>query len=445
MSRTLLIGGGHVGLVSAVCFADRGYDTILYERDVERAELIQAGRPPFFEPNLEGLLKKTIDGGKLQISTNLEEAISDSEIAFVAIGTPSRPNGSINLTSIETSSAELGEALRSKAGYCLIVMRTTVIPGTTENLVKPTLEKHSGKDAGEDFGLAMQPEFLREGSAIEDTLSPDRIVIGEYDKRSGDVLETFYLDFYKGRAPPIIRMNLACAEMVKYASNAFLATKISFINQIANICEKIPGVDVARVADAMGLDKRIGGRFLNAGAGFGGSCLGKDLSALIAFSKQFGCKPNLLEAVLDVNEKQALNIVESARQQLGDLVKKRIAILGLSFKPNTDDMRDAPSVRIVKRLLDEGASVVVYDPAAMKNASAIFKDQVDYAKSGLECVSNADCAIIVTEWDEFRKFGPDDFKEKMRCAVLIDGRKIYDPLRFSKELNYVGIGLGSLI
>lgn len=169
------------------------------------------------------------------------------------------------------------------------------------------------------------------------------------------------------------------------------------------------------------------------------------MSALIAFSKQFGYKPNLLEAVLDVNEKQALNIVESARQQLGDLVKKRIAILGLSFKPNTDDMRDAPSVGIVKRLLDEGASVVVYDPAAMKNASAIFKDQVDYAKSGLECVSNADCAIIVTEWDEFRKFRPDDFKEKMRCAVLIDGRKIYDPLRFSKELNYVGIGLGSLI
>jgi len=442
MSRISVIGGGHVGLVSAVCFAERGYDTILCERDVEKAELIRAGNPPFFEPDLEGLLRRTIDAGKLKIYSSIKDSVSDSEIIFVAVGTPNKPDGSIDLTPIETASAEIGEALRGKVGYCLVVIRSTVVPGTTGNLVKPTIERHSGKKAGEEFGLAMQPEFLREGSAIEDTLNPDRIVVGEYDKRSGGLLEGFYLEFHKGRAPPIIRMNLASAEMVKYASNAFLATKISFINQIANICEKITGVDVTRIADAMGMDERIGRKFLDAGAGFGGSCFGKDLSALIAFSKQLGYEPALLQGVLDVNERQALHIVELARGQLGDLYQKRIAILGLSFKPNTDDVRDAPSVRIIERLFKETVSIVVYDPLAMKNIRGIFGNRIDYASSAKHSLSGADCCIIVTEWDEFRKMTPKDFIENMRRPVLINGRKIYDPVEFGGSLNYVGVGLG---
>ena len=442
MSRILIIGGGNVGLVSAACLANKDYDTVLCERDVEKAELIRAGSPPFFEPNLRTLLKKTIDAGKLRVSSRIEDAVPNSEVIFVAVGTPSKSDGSIDLTAIEASSVEIGEALRGKPSYCLVVIRSTVVLGTTENVVKPIIEKHSGKKAGEDFGLAMQPEFLREGSAVEDTFNPDRIVIGEYDKRSGDILESFYLQFYKDKVPPILRMNLVSAEMVKYASNAFLATKISFINQIANICENVPAVDVTEVADAIGLDERIGRKFLDAGAGFGGSCLGKDLSALIAFSNQVGYEPNLLRAVQDVNEKQALHIVELARKELGDLVRKRIAILGLSFKPNTDDIRDAPAVRIVNKLLEAEASVTVYDPVAIKNANALFKDRVRYASSWLDCVLNADCAVIVTEWDEFKKLKPEDFKGKMRRAVLIDGRKIYDPLEFGKSLRYICVGLG---
>jgi len=442
MKKISVIGGGHVGLVSAACLANCGCDVVLYERDVEKAELIRTGRPLFFEPGLEELLRKTISAGKLQVSQTLEDAPSDSEITFVAVGTPSRSDGSIDLTSIETASADIGEALRGKAGYCLVVIRSTVVPGTTENLVKPIVERHSGKKAGEDFGLVMQPEFLREGSAVEDNMNPDRVIIGEYDRRSGDLLESFYLGFHKGKAPPVIRMNLASAEMVKYASNAFLATKISFINQIANICEKTIGVDVNSVADAMGLDERIGRKFLNAGAGFGGSCFAKDLRALIMFSEKLGYASNLLKAVLDVNDKQAPHIVELAKRQLGDLHMKRIAILGLSFKPNTDDVRDAPSVRIIESLLKEGASIVAYDPVAMKNVRGIFGDRIGYASSAKSCLSGADCCIIATEWDEFSRMNPKDFVEKMRQPVLIDGRRVYDPAEFSESMKYAGVGLG---
>jgi len=429
-------------LVSAVCFANRRHDTILCERDLEKAEFIRTGRPPFFEPNLEGLLRKTIDTGKLQVSTRINNAVLNSWITFVAVGTPSKSDGSIDLTSIETSSAEIGESLRGKEGYHLVVIRSTVTPGTTENLVKPTIEKQSGKKAGEDFGLAMQPEFLREGSAIEDTLSPDRIVIGEYDKRSGDVLHRLYLDFYKDESPPILRMNLASAEMVKYASNAFLTTKISFINQVANLCEKVKAVDIVKVADAIGLDERIGRKFLNAGVGFGGSCLGKDLRAFISFSRLLGYTPDIFEAVLDFNEKQARHVVDLAEGELGCLKGRVIAVLGLSFKPNTDDVRDSPSIRIINELLKEGASLVVYDPRAIENARLILGENVRYADSALECLSDTDCCIVATEWGEFRRLSPQDFSERMRKPLLIDGRRIFDPEVYGKNLRYIAVGLG---
>jgi UDPglucose 6-dehydrogenase len=437
-----VIGCGHVGLVTAVCFASRGYSVVMCEKDDKTYELLRKGAPSFYEPGLASLLDKQVCSGMLQASQSAHVAIASSEIVFVSVGTPSKPDGGIDLRSIEASCAEIGEALRSEKSYRLIVIRSTVIPGTTEDKLKPIIEKHSEKNVGRGFGLVMQPEFLREGSAIEDTLAPDRIVIGEYDRKSGDILESLYMQFYKGNIPPILRMNLASAEMVKYASNAFLATKISFMNHIANICEKIKDVDVRRVAEAMGLDDRIGRKFLNAGPGFGGACFEKDVNALVAFCRELGCDPGLLPIVLNINKKQALHMVELAKRELGCLERKRVAILGLSFKPNTDDMREAPSIRIIDKLLEERASVTVYDPMAMTNARAIYQNKVKYASSPIDCISNADCAIIVTEWNVFKELKLDDFKNSMRKPLLIDARRIYESKEFGKPLNYFGIGLG---
>jgi len=322
------------------------------------------------------------------------------------------------------------------------VVKSTVIPGTTENIVKPILEESSGKRCGTDFGLCMNPEFLREGSALHDTFNPDRIVIGEYDKKSGDILEALYREFYAEKMPPIIRTTPVNAELIKYANNAFLATKISFINTIANICDRIPGADVTVVAKGIGLDKRIGPLFLNAGLGYGGSCLPKDLRALIQYSKNLGYEPKLLEAVESVNNSQPQRAIELCKKLLGELRGKRVAILGLAFKPNTDDIREAPSITIIRQLLKEGARVVAYDPVAIPNAKAIFKDDIEYASSAIECLKNADCCILVTEWEEFKKLKPEDFIQNMRTPILLDGRRLFDPEEFSRKIRFMAIGLG---
>jgi UDPglucose 6-dehydrogenase len=289
----------------------------------------------------------------------------------------------------------------------------------------------------------MNPEFLRQGSAFEDTLHADRIVIGEYDVRSGDVLDNLYRDFYGKDLPPTIRTTLSTAELIKYASNSLLATKISFINTMANLCEKIPGADVNVVAKGMGLDKRIGPLFLNAGLGYGGSCFPKDVKALIACSKNLGYPLKLLEEVENVNKTQPLKAIELCRELLGsDLQGKNVAILGLAFKPNTDDMREARVIPIVNQLKREGANIIAYDPVAMPAAKAIFKDDIEYARSSLECLKNADCCIIVTEWDEFKGLKPDDFIKNMKQPILIDGRRIYDPAEFGRRMRFRAVGLG---
>jgi UDPglucose 6-dehydrogenase len=289
----------------------------------------------------------------------------------------------------------------------------------------------------------MNPEFLRQGSAFEDTFNADRVVIGSYDKKSGDVIEEVYKEFYRPKVPPIIRTGLASAELIKYASNAMLATKISFINTIANVCEKIPGADVKLVATAMGLDKRIGPLFLDAGLGYGGSCFPKDVKALIACSKAFGYTPELLESAENVNHGQPLKAVEFCKEDLGNLEGKRIAILGLAFKPDTDDMREARVIPIINQLLKEGANVIAYDPVAVKMAKSIFQNKIQYASSAIACIKNADCCIIVTEWPEFRKLTPEDFVKNMKQPILIDGRRIYDPEIFGGKLKFTAIGLGN--
>jgi UDPglucose 6-dehydrogenase len=289
----------------------------------------------------------------------------------------------------------------------------------------------------------MNPEFLRQGSAFQDTVNADRVVIGSYDKRSGDALEDLYKDFYRTRVPPIIRTTLSTAELIKYASNSMLATKISFINTIANICEKIPGADVKVVADAMGQDKRIGPLFLDAGLGYGGSCFPKDVKALIACAKALGYNPELLGSVENVNKTQPLKAVEFCKEHLGSLKDKKIAILGLAFKPDTDDMREARVIPIINLLLKEGSSIIAYDPVAIPVAKAIFQNKIHYASSALDCLKGADCCILVTEWTEFKKLTPEDFTKNMKHPILIDGRRIYNPEIYGQKLKFTAIGLGT--
>jgi UDPglucose 6-dehydrogenase len=439
-----IVGTGYVGLCTAVGFATRNHKVISSTHDEKKALSINTGTPPFFEPNLEKLLRKAVFTGCLECMVGREKAVLNTDVTFIAVGTPSKPDGNVNLNYIRKAAQEIGESLAKKEQYHLVVVKSTVIPGTTQNVVKPILQKHSGKKCGRDFGLCMNPEFLREGSAIEDTLHPDKIVIGEHDETSGDFLQSLYEDFYKGDVPPVLRTNLATAELVKYANNAFLATKISFINEIANICQQTPGTDVTVVAKTLGLDHRINPSFLRAGLGYGGSCLPKDVRALIAHSKSNGYNPSLLQAVEETNLKQPYRAVGLSKKFLGDLKDKQIAVLGLSFKPGTDDMREAVSTRLIERLLEEGAKVTAYDPAATLNSEEKLSNRIEYVESPIQCIREADCCIIVTEWREFEKLTPDDFISNMKRPIIIDGRGIFNPELFRKRIVYSAIGLGEI-
>ena len=441
--RISVIGVGYVGLCTAVGLASKGYSVLACDVDEQKISKINQGIPPFHEPCLQEKLTESIQKGNLKgVVGQTDRVIKETDLTFVAVGTPSKTDGSIDLGYIESAACNIGKALSQKDAYHVTIIKSTVVPGTTQNIVKPLLEKESKKTCGVDFGLCMNPEFLRQGSAFQDTLNADRVVIGAYDKQSGDKLEDLYKDFYSAHTPPIIRTTLSTAELIKYASNAMLATKISFINTIANICEKIPGADVKVVATAMGLDKRIGPLFLDAGLGYGGSCFPKDVKALIACSKSSGYDPELLDSVEQVNKTQPLKAVRFCREQLGSLEGKKIAILGLAFKPDTDDMREARVIPIINQLLKEGTNITAYDPVAMPIAKTIFNDKIQYATSALECIKKADACIVVTEWEEFKKLTPEDFKKNMKQPVLIDGRRIYNPETFKGKLQFTALGLG---
>lgn len=437
-----IIGAGYVGLCTAVGFASKNYKVAIVEQNMQKVNSINNAVPPFYEPGLEELLRRVVREKNLKCTSDYEEAILNSQTTFITVGTPSLPDGSINLQYIKNSSCKIGEALAKKKKYHLVVVKSTVTPSTTNDVVKVLIEKHSKKKCGSDFGLCVNPEFLVEGAALNGVLNPDRIVIGEYDKKSGDLLEALYKDFYGEKIPPIIRTNFQNAELIKYANNAFLAMKVSYINQIANLCQRIPGADVEVVAKGIGLDKRIGPLFLKAGLGWGGSCFPKDLRALLKFSRSKGTALPLTEATINVNETQPLKAINLAEKLLGTLKAKKVAILGLAFKPQTDDMRGAVSIKIVEELLRRKAKIAVYDPAALENAKKIFDNKVKYCKTISECISEAECAIIVTEWPDFSKLKPEDFISKMKTPILIDGRRIYNPQKFSSKLEYAAVGLG---
>jgi UDPglucose 6-dehydrogenase len=443
LKRISVVGLGFVGLSTAVYFADQGYNVIASSNQQRKVELIRNGVAPFFEPELETMLKNALKNRKLRVVVGRETAVLDTDITFITVGTPSLLDGSVNLTFVKAAAKEIGAALKRKQSYHLIVIKSTVPPGTSKNVVKPIVEKYSEKKAGEDFGLAMSPEFLREGSSMYDIANPDRVVIGEFNEQSGSILEELNRELYKNKVP-ILRMSLASAELAKYASNAFLATKISFINEMANVCERIPGVDVVEIAHAMGLDPRIGPEFLRAGAGWGGSCFPKDTKALVAISRKLGYESKLIEEAISINVMQAKRMIELAEEELGNLEGKKIAILGLSFKPNTDDIREAASLKIIELLLAKGAEVAAFDPVAMDNVKEASGDRISYSNSVYECLENADCCMLVTEWSEFKKLQPSDFTRLMRNPILIDGRRIYDPTMFSKKLKLRAIGLGQI-
>jgi UDPglucose 6-dehydrogenase len=442
LKRISIVGMGYVGLCTAIGFASKGYNVIAVDKDPKKVESINKAIPTFHEPNLEELLSRVIKNRNLYCMLETEKAIKSTDITFVTVGTPSNSDGSINLNQIKGAAKEVGTALNKKDDYHLVIVKSTVVPGTTENIVKPLLEENSHKNCSSDFGLCMNPEFLREGSAVNDAQHPDRIVIGENDQKSGDTLASLYTELHHEESIPIIRTNLPTAELIKYANNSFLATKISYINTIANVCEKIPGADISIVSQGIGLDQRISPLFLKAGLGYGGSCFPKDVTALVAFSIQHGYVPKLLKATHEVNEEQASHAVEKAKSNLKELKGKKIAILGLAFKPDTDDMREARSIPIIKQLLEEGSIITVYDPVANYAAKSIFGNRINYASSAIKCLDGADCCILVTEWDEFKNLQPEDFKQNMKQPILIDGRRIYNPIDYRKELKYTAIGLG---
>jgi UDPglucose 6-dehydrogenase len=438
--RISIVGTGYVGLSTAVCFASRGYDVIASTRNKDKVRIINANRAPFYEPGLDEAVRTSIESGHLRAEIDRSEAVQKTEVTFLTVGTPENADGTVDLRYVISASEDIGRALRQKNVYHLVVVKSTVTPGTVRGPVKAALEEASGLVAGRNFGLCMNPEFLRQGSAIRDTLYPDRVVIGEYDKRSGqrlaDLLEGFY-----GPNIPILRMSLESAEMVKYASNAFLAMKISYANEIARICERVPGVDVSKVMAGVGLDERINPRFLNAGVGFGGSCLPKDTKALCKFAETQGYAAPLLRATLAVNNAQASHVAQLALAMLGDPRDKKVALLGLAFKPDTDDLREAPSLKVARTLLKAGAHVSAFDPV-VKQVSRPGFEGLGCPPSISECLAGAHCCIVLTEWEQFKQLTPDDFIQSMAIPAVIDARRIFDPYEFGNRLTFLAVGLG---
>ena len=402
-----IIGTGYIGSVTGACLAEMGHNIIFVGRDARKLEVIQSGKSPIFEPGLDQLLLK--NNKRISTTTDIEDAVRKTDVTFICVGTPPRPDGSSDLSQVETVSHSIGKALHANTRYHTIVTKSSVLPGTNETLIIPILEKDSGKKAGVDFGVASNPEFLKEGSAVEDFFKTDRVVIGAEDGKSKDVLETLY----RPLNVPIVITTLRTAEMIKFASNAFLATKISFANEIGNLCKET-GIDSYAVFEAVGLDSRINPKFFRTGIGFGGSCFPKDVNALIAHAKSQGINPKMLNSVIAVNEDQPRRMIALLKKHL-DPRGRTIGVLGLAFKPDTDDIRESRAIPLITMLLEAGARVKAFDPVAMGNFRREFPD-LTYTTSASD-VLDADAVLIVTEWKEFESL---DY----RNTLVIDGRRL---------------------
>ena len=429
MTNICVIGAGHVGLVTGACFAELGNSVICMDDDVKKIEGLKNDVLPFYEPGLEVMVVQNKRAGRLSFTHSLEDSIAGSNIIFVAVGTPQKSNGEADLTSIENVARRIACALD---GYKLIVEKSTV-PIKTGDWIHKTIKLNCKK--GVEFDIASNPEFLREGTAVHDFMQPDRIVLGVESERAARLL----IELYKPIHAPVVRTNVKTAELIKHASNSFLALKISYINAISNICEKT-GADVLKVAEGMGYDKRIGKDFLNAGVGYGGYCLPKDISAFIKMAEEIGYDFELLKAVQRVNDYQRQQIVRKAKDALWNLQGKTVGILGLAFKPDTDDMRESPSMYIIRELQKQEVLIKAYDPQAMEAAKTFLQD-VEYCQNPYEAASGSDALIFLTEWDEFKNLDFVKIKRLLKQPIIIDGRNIFDPLTMKEHgLTYFGIG-----
>ena len=430
--KICIIGSGYVGLVTGACLSEFGMEVICVDNDKAKIEKLKKGKSPFYEPGLDDLIEKNMKEGGLSFSTDTEKGVSSSTVIFIAVGTPANSDGSPDLSQIEA-------VVREVAGYMnehkIIVLKSTVPVGTGK-WVKEVIEEEV--KGAIPFDLVSNPEFLREGAAVEDFFRPDRVVIGAESEKAIEAMKVIYNALYLIETPFVIT-SIETAEMIKYASNAFLATKVSFINEIANLCERV-GADVHDVARAMGLDGRIGRKFLHPGPGFGGSCFPKDTNALVHIGRQHNCEMEIVQSTIKVNEKQLERMIEKIEEILGDVRGKTIGVLGLAFKPNTDDMREASSIYIIQGLQARGARIKAYDPEAMEEAQKIFKDVI-YCKGPYEVAEGSHALVLITEWNQFRLLDFERIKGLLLEPVLIDLRNVYEPLHM-RELGFRYCGVG---
>ncbi len=427
--KLCVIGAGYVGLVTGACFADLGNHVICVDSDTKKIQMLKKSIMPIYEPGLEEMVKRCVKERNLKFSTSIKEGVRNSEIIFIAVGTPSRPNGEADLSYVENVARQIARYITS---YKLIVEKSTV-PVETGRWVEHTIKINIKKKI--KFDVASNPEFLREGSAIEDFMHPERIVIGVESKRAEELI----LNLYETFNVPIVITNIKSAEIIKHACNSFLATKLSFINAVANICER-SGADITKVAEAMGYDKRIGRQFLESGIGYGGSCFPKDVDAFIQIAAKLGYDFGLLKAVKKINNEQRAFFIRKIEESLWILKDKRIGILGLSFKPGTDDLRNAPSINIINSLLESGAKIKAYDPQAMEKAKLILK-KVEFCRNPYEVAKSSDALVIVTEWNEFKELDFRRIKKLLKQPLIIDGRNIYEPEKM-KEMGFRYVSIG---
>ncbi|MFY9269305.1 MAG: UDP-glucose/GDP-mannose dehydrogenase family protein [Candidatus Manganitrophaceae bacterium] len=427
-----VIGSGYVGLVTGACFAEFGVTVTCVDKDEAKVSQLQKGAIPIYEPGLGELVKKNMQNRRLSFTTNIIEAIQGALVIFIAVGTPDRGDGFADLSYVEKVAEVIAENMN---GYKVVVTKSTV-PVGTGNRIRQIIGSRQKEHF--DFDIVSNPEFLREGSAIEDFLRPNRVIIGAISQQAVAIMRDLYRPLYLIETPMLIT-DIQTAELIKYASNAFLATKISFINEVANLCEKV-GANVQHVAKGMGLDGRIGPKFLHPGPGFGGSCFPKDVSALAKISQRNEYEFAIINAVIEVNQKQKERMIQKIEKEIGDLRGKQVGILGLSFKPNTDDMREAPSIVIINGLQERGVRVVAHDPAAMEEAKKVLKG-VEYVEDPYAVADGSDAIILMTEWNPFRNLDLDQVKKRLKTPLFIDLRNVYEPQRMvDLGFRYVSVG-----
>lgn len=433
-----VVGSGYVGLVTGACLSDFGMDVTCVDKDTKKIALLKEGQVPIYEPGLDALIAKNSKAGRLHFTTNVAEAVERALVIFIAVGTPPKEDGSADLSYV----VEVAETIAAHMnGYKVVVTKSTVPIGTGQIIERILREKSGGKHP---FSVVSNPEFLREGSAIEDFMRPDRVVIGARDPQAIAIMKDIYAPLYLIETPFVIT-NVESAELIKYASNAFLATKVTFINEVAVLCERL-GADVHHVAKGMGLDRRIGPKFLHPGPGFGGSCFPKDTRALADIAKQAGYRFGIVETVVEVNEAIKARMVEKIRQACGgSLAGLKVGILGLAFKPETDDMRESPAIPIVGALLREGATVRAFDPAAMANAREVLPSQVEYAQDAYDAATGVDCLVILTEWNQFRSLDLERLKKCLASPTVVDLRNVYEPEKMREAgFSYHCVGRAAL-